>query len=81
MAPKTPKVIPSELDGVAFKQDVDAIHEKVAKCYSQERYEDFQMTVEKIIGRYLRSTLGWAVLIWLITLIASMLLQKFFDIF
>lgn len=75
------KSLPSELENVAYVEDVNAIQEKVEKCYSKERYEDFQSAVEKIIGRYLKSVVGWGVFIWLITLIGSMLLQKFFSIF
>lgn len=73
--------IPQELEGVARTEDVNAIQEKVDKCYSQERYEEFQGAVEKIVSRHLKSNLGWGVLLWLITLIASMLLQKIFGIF
>lgn len=73
--------IPQELENVAYSEDVNALQEQVDKCYSQQRYEDFQMAVEKIIGRYLRSVVGWAVFVWLVTLIGSMLLQKFFNIF
>jgi len=75
------KALPKELEGVAFSEDVNAIQEKVEKCYSKDRYEEFLEAVEKIIGRYIKGTVGWAVLLWLITLFASMLLQKFFKIF
>jgi hypothetical protein len=75
------KSLPTELENVAYVEDVNAIHEKVEKCYSKERYEDFQGAVEKIISRYLKSVVGWGVFIWLVTLIGSMLLQKFFSIF
>lgn len=75
------RTIPSELEGVAYTEDVNAIQEKVEKCYSKERYEDFQEAVEKVIGRYLKSVVAWGVLIWLITLIGSMLAQKFLNIF
>ena len=77
---KNKRAIPSELENVAFIEDVNAIQERVEKCYSKERYEDFQGAVEKIIGRYLKSVIAWGALIWLITLIASMLAQKFWAI-
>lgn len=75
------KSLPTELENVAYVEDVNAIQEKVDKCYSQERYEEFQTAVEKIIGRYLKSVIGWSVFIWIITLFGSMLLQKFFNVF
>jgi hypothetical protein len=75
------QALPKELEGVAYSEDVNAIQEQVEKCYSKERYEDFQSAVEKIVGRYFKSVIGWGVFVWLITLIASMLLQKFFNIF
>ncbi|MEK7148251.1 MAG: hypothetical protein AAB758_03050 [Patescibacteria group bacterium] len=75
------KSIPTELEGVAFEEDVNAIQEQVERCYSKDRYEDFQEAVEKITERFLKGKVGWAVFIWLITLIASMLAQKFFAIF
>lgn len=76
-ARKTPK----ELENVAFTEDVNAVQLKVEKCYSSERYEDFQTAVEKIIGRYLKGNVGWAIAVWIFSLVGSMLLQKFFKIF
>lgn len=73
--------IPSELEDVAYKEDISAVHARIDKCYSSENYEKFQESVEKIISRYLKSVVGWGVFIWLITLIGSMLLQKFFNLF
>jgi len=74
------KGIPKELEGVAFSEDVNAIQEQVDKCYSSSRYEAFQDAVEKIILRYLKGFIGFAVFIWLVTLIASMLAQRFWNI-
>lgn len=74
-------VIPSELENVATTSDIDALDGKLGKCYSTERYEEFQGAVEKIVGRYLKSTVGWAILLWIISLIGSMLLQKFTNLF
>ena len=62
-------------------KNISDLSEKLNKSYSSERYEDFQEAVEKIVERYIKSKMAWAVLIWLITLIGSMLLQKFFKIF
>ncbi len=76
-----PATIPEELQGVATTGDVSALEGKVDKCYSEERYKDFQTAVEEIISRYLKGQLGWAVLLWLITLIASMLAEKFLHVF
>ena len=73
--------VPAELQNIAYIEDVNAIQEKVEKCYSLERYEEFQDAVEKITGRYLKGKVGWAVLLWLITLIASMLAQKYLAVF
>ena len=81
MAGKPKRALPAELEGVAYAEDVTAIQERVDKCYSSERYEEFQTAVEKIVGRYLTGKVGWAVLLWLCSLIASMLIQKFFGIF
>ena len=39
--------LPSELENVAYAQDVNALQEQVDKCYSAERYEVFQEAVEK----------------------------------
>ncbi|HEY0221073.1 MAG TPA: hypothetical protein VGC58_02510 [Candidatus Paceibacterota bacterium] len=75
------KRIPTELEGVAKIEDVDAIQEQVDNCYSKDRYEDFQSAVEKIISRYLKGTVGWAIFVWLITLLGSMLAQKFLNVF
>ncbi len=74
-------IIPSELENVATTSDIDVLDEKLGKCYSSERYEDFQAAVEKIIGRYLKSTVSWAILFYLISLIGSMFLEKIFKIF
>jgi hypothetical protein len=80
MPTKPSRKIPSELENVVYLEDLTAIQERVDKCYSSERYEDFQTAVEKIMGRYLKGNIGWAVVVWIITLIGSMLLQKFTDI-
>ncbi len=77
----TRKKIPKELENIAYSEDVNALQEQVDRCYSEQRYEAFQNAVEKIIGRYNKTVFGWAILLWLITLIASMLLQKFFNVF
>lgn len=72
--------VPSELEGAAKIEDVNALELKVGNCYSSERYETFQGAVEKIISRYLRANVAWAILLWLLTIIGSFLLQKFFKI-
>lgn len=80
MTKRANKAVPilDELKNVASTNDVDALDAKVSRCYSQDKYEEFLEAVEKIILRYLKGKIGWAVLLWLITLIGSMLLQKFF---
>ena len=70
-----------ELRNVAKKSDLNTVEEKVKKCYSSEKYEEFQDAVEKILGRYLKGSVGWVVFIWLITLIGSMFIQKIFAVF
>lgn len=62
-------------------EKIDPLSQRVEKCYSQERYEEFQEAVEKIIERYLKSVVGWAVFLWLMSVIGSMFLQKIFNIF
>ena len=51
---KKRKGIPEELRGTATLEDVNAISEKLEKCYSQERYSDFQKEVETITDRAIR---------------------------
>ena len=80
MATKKGK-IPQELEGVAHAEDINAIQEKVEKCYSKDRYEDFQEAVEKIIGRYLKGNVGWAIALWVITMVGSMIAQKYLNLF
>lgn len=74
------KGLPTELEGVAFTEDVTALQEKMALCYSSERYESFQEAVEKIITRYLKGNVGWAIAFWIVSIIGSMLVQKFLDV-
>lgn len=81
MANKPKKKLPAELEGVAHAEDVNALQEQIEKCYSAERYEDFQTAVEKIIGRYLKTFIAWGLLLWLSSIIGSMLIQKFWGIF
>lgn len=50
--------VPSELQDAAKISDVDALGEKVQKCYSQDRYEEFQGAVEKITLKTLDATEG-----------------------
>lgn len=40
--------IPDELKDVATTGDVNALEQRVEKCYSAERYEEFQEAVRKI---------------------------------
>lgn len=61
-------------------KDISGLSDRVGKCYSTEKYEDFQGAVEKIVSRYLKSVVVWGVLLWLISLIASMLAQKFLHV-
>ena len=48
MSNKTPQTIPQELKNVA-KEVKDELGDKIEKCYSKERYKDFQDAVEGII--------------------------------
>lgn len=41
-------------------KDISGLGEKLAKCYSEERYEDFQKDVEKIVIKTLGSKDGRA---------------------
>lgn len=61
-------------------KDISSLSEKADKCYSSERYEDFQEAVEKITGRYLKGNVGWAIALWIVTLLGTMLVQKFFKV-
>lgn len=56
-------LVPTELEGVATTGDVSALGAKIERCYSSERYEDFQEAVEKIIQRYLKGIVGWTGLV------------------
>jgi vacuolar-type H+-ATPase subunit E/Vma4 len=56
--PKKKVNIPVELEGVASTSDVDALEDKVAKCYSAERYEDFQEAVKNIALETIGSDTG-----------------------
>ncbi len=62
------------------KKDISTLGEKVTKCYSSENYEYFQTAVEKIVSRYLKASVGWAIVVWITTMVGSMLLQKFTNI-
>jgi vacuolar-type H+-ATPase subunit E/Vma4 len=48
-----PKRLPKELSDVASIESVNALEEKVGKCYSSENYQKFQTDVETIVERYL----------------------------
>lgn len=61
--------------------DISRLSERVGKCYSSERYEDFQEATEKIIERFLKSKVGWAAVVWIMTLVGSMLAEKFLHLF
>lgn len=59
---------------------------KVGTLFSKKlKEEDFINKVESIaykkIKVYIQGTIIWTVLIWIITIIASILVQKFFQIF
>lgn len=45
------KSLPEEYKDVAKVDDVNALEQRVEKCYSEERYERFQEAVEKITLR------------------------------
>jgi hypothetical protein len=47
------------------------------KCYSSERYKDFQDAVEEIIGRYVAGRLWGALALWLVTIIGTAFAEKF----
>jgi len=75
------KKIPEELEGIALVEDVNAIEEKLDKCYSKDRYKDFQADVEEIMGRYLSGKVWGLVALWIISILGSFLAQKFLNIF
>lgn len=79
-------------------KDINDLGGKLGKCYSSERYEEFQEAVEKIVLKTIEGGKGeekikehakdyftgkviGVALIWLITLIATGLLQRYFKIF
>lgn len=89
--------IPYEIEDIATTSDVSALEDKVARCYSADRYKEFQDAVEEIVLRkidtadggekikkhaadYFQGKIVWGVLIWLITMIATALAQKYFNI-
>lgn len=55
---KANNAVPSELEGVAKTEDINALDDKVAKCYSSERYPEFQEVVRKIIIEVIGSDEG-----------------------
>lgn len=77
MAGKAKRALPAELEGIAYAEDLNAIQEKVDKCYSSERYEEFQGAVEKIVWKYLKANVASAILLWLVSIVGSMFLEKF----
>ena len=75
------KKVPEELRATATIDDVNSLSEEVGRCYSKDRYEDFQEAVEKITYRFFTGKFGWALLLWIATLFGSMMIQKFFKVF
>lgn len=52
----TPRsALPPELQDVATSEDLNTLGSKVDRCYSADRYEEFQEAVEKIIWRALET--------------------------
>jgi hypothetical protein len=49
MSPRNRKINVTELEGVAASHEVTLLSQKLDKCYSKDRYEDFQSAVRKII--------------------------------
>ena len=50
---KTPKKsLPQEFEGVT-KDSIDRLDEKIDRCYSEDRYKDFQDAVEVIADKYI----------------------------
>ena len=77
--------------------DLETRFTNLKRCYSTERYEEFQEAVEKIILKTLETNNGeekikkhvesyfkmkivWVALFWLISIIATALIQKYFKI-
>lgn len=54
--------LPPELQGLAEVEDVNALEEKLAeklaRCYSQDKYEEFQTAVEKISLKAISDEVG-----------------------
>lgn len=53
--PKAKVKLPAELSDVASIHAVNLLEEKLARCYSADKYQDFQGAVETIIERYLET--------------------------
>jgi predicted NAD/FAD-binding protein len=45
--------LPVELENVASLESVNLLEQKIGKCYSSEKYQEFQTAVEVIVERYL----------------------------
>ena len=63
--------VPQELEGAATVRDINTLEDRMEKCYSSERYKDFQDAVEEIIGRYVAGKLWGALELWLVTIIGT----------
>jgi hypothetical protein len=86
-----------DLNASSNIQRVTTLEDKIERCYSADRYQDFQTAVEKISLRtletndggdkvkkhaedYFKGKIVWAIVIWIATIIATALLQKYFKI-
>lgn len=70
-----------DLNAPSNIQRVNSLEDKIERCYSADRYEDFQDAVEKVASRWFKGTYGWAILLWVATIILSMVAEKFGHIF
>ena len=58
-------------------QHLSDIKKEINKCYSPARYEVFQEAVQKITLEYLRSRLGIAAFLWLLSLVGAVVVGFF----
>ena len=71
------KKLPEELRTTATLEDVNSLSEDIGRCYSKDRFEEFQEAVEKIATKHFKGMIGWFGLLWILSIVVTVLLQKF----
>ena len=56
---------------------IDYLKEKMDKCYSSERYEDFQTAVRKIVDEQIKMKWIYGIFIWILTTIITVVIGKY----